>query len=339
MEAMFYAIINNNLGGPAYALADDFPASEAEGGGVEFIIDEEENVNSILILFENYPFSEVVVEKLCRETNRPLADAIFRIEGFFVEGNAPQIIDMTGRTGADGRYTFRGLPAGGFTVSEVSAPPGFMLDEPSFQHVNVSWGQTAGHDTRPAPVLTFLNTPMAYLEVIKIDGENPSARLDGAVFRLTGPDQHGNTVILYSTTVGGTARFEPLLPHATYILEEVSPPAGFVLMEGTQTIVTTTGRNEATWRNWRNPGLTIIKRCQDTGAYLAGAVFTVEALGTGSPFPTDLELVTDASGRIFIPWTLFEGEAERTFRVTEIVAPPGFHLGSPNWQIVTLVAG
>ena len=339
MEAMFYAILNNNLGGPAYTLADDFPASEAEGGGVEFIIDEEENVNSILILFENYPFSEVVVEKLCRETNRPLADAIFRIEGFFVEGNAPQVINMTGRTGADGRYTFRGLPAGGFTVSEVSAPPGFLLDEPSFQHVNVSWGQTAGHATRPAPVLTFLNTPMAYLEVIKVDGENLSARLDGAVFRLTGPDQHGNTVILYSTTVGGTARFEPLLPHATYILEEVSPPAGFVLMEGTQTIVTTTGRNEVTWRNWRNPGLTIIKRCQDTGAYLAGAVFTMEALGTGSPLPTDLELVTDASGRIFIPWTLFEGEAERSFRVTEIVAPHGFHLGSPNWQIVTLIAG
>jgi len=339
IEAMIAAILNDNLGGPAYDLPDGLPPSEAEGGGVEFIINEEENVNSILVTFENYPFSEVVVEKLCRETNRPLADAIFRIEGFFVEGNAPQVINMTGRTGADGRYTFRGLPAGGFTVSEVSAPPGFMLDEPSFQHVNVSWGQTAGHATRPAPVLTFLNTPMAYLEVIKVDGENPSARLDGAVFRLTGPDQHGATVVLYGTTSGGTVRFEPLLPHATYILEEVSPPAGFVLMEGSQTIVTTTGRNEVTWRNWRNPGLTIIKRCQDTGAYLAGAVFTVEALGTGSPLPIDLELTTDASGRIFIPWTLFEGEAERTFRVTEVVAPPGFHLDNPNWQIVTLVAG
>ena len=50
-------------------------------------------------------------------------------------------------------------------------------------------------------------------------------------------------------------------------------------------------------------------------------------------------LITDDNGEIFIPWTLFAGESERNFIVTEVVPPPGFNLANPNWQIVTMIAG
>jgi uncharacterized surface anchored protein len=310
-----------------------------------FDIEQRPHVNAVHKIFENYPFSEIIVYKHCRVTLEPLADAHIRVQGFFVEGNAPQITDQTLITDSSGRVVFRGLPAGQFTISEEIAPPGFLLDEPSFRSVSVSWGQLENHPTRPAPVVRFYNTPMSYLEVLKIDGDttgsSPTAGqpLAGARFRLAGLDIHGNRVTWYATSgADGIARFEgPFIPGETYLLEELQSPEGFVLVEGETAIIMTPGRNEVVWRNWRNPGLTIIKRCQDTQELLAGAVFEVVFENgqtvSGSPF------TTDESGTVHLPWTLFEGQSERTLIITEIIAPPGFHLADPNWQRVTMRAG
>ena len=129
--------VDGNSGGNS----DD--SDDEETGSPEFEFDEDGNVNSILITLENYPFSEIIVYKHCRETLTPLAGAHIRIQGFFVEGNAPVITDRTYVTDANGRVIFENLPAGTYTISEVQAPPGFMLDEPNFHSVNVSWGSTA----------------------------------------------------------------------------------------------------------------------------------------------------------------------------------------------------
>ena len=310
-----------------------------------FDIEQRPHISAVHKIFENYPFSEIIVYKHCRVTNETLADAHIRAQGIFVEGNAPQITDQTLVTDSSGRVVFRGLPAGQFTISEEKAPPGFLLDEPSFRSVSVSWGQIENHPTRPAPVVRFYNTPMSYLEVLKIDGDitgsSPTAGqpLAGARFRLTGNDIHGNRVTWYDVSGSdGIARFEgPFIPGETYLLEEIQSPDGFVLMDGESAIIMTPGRNEVVWRNWRNPGLTILKRCQDTQELLAGAVFSVEFENgqtvSGSPF------TTDENGAVHLPWTLFEGQNERTLIVTEQIAPPGFHLSNPNWQRVTMRAG
>ena len=348
LSALIQALNDGELAGPADGQEPTPPTLEGTGGGVEFIIDEEANVNSILLTFENYPFSEIIVYKHCRETNQPLANAHIRIEGFFVEGNAPVITNRTYVTDANGRVVFTHLPAGGYTISEVQPPPGFLLDSPNFQHVSVSWGQrrynalgqALTEADRQPPVVRFYNTPFAYIEVIKVDGDDASRHLSGAVFSLTGLDQHGNIVTQQATTdANGVVRWDNLIPGAVYVLEEISPPTGFIIQEGITTIIPTTGRNEVTWRNWVSPGLTIIKLDYDTGLPLAGAVFEITPQGTGSPIIFDNALVTDINGRIFIPNTLLEGVVERVFLVREVLPPLGFTLSDNNVQTVTMIAG
>ena len=311
---------------------------DSEDGETFTIIEKEPNENHILITFENYPFGEVVVYKHDEETNEPLPNAHFRIQGFFVEGNAPVVIDMTLITDNDGRVVFQDLPAGSYTVSEVQAPPGYMLSEPNFQSVDISWGQRADDPNRPAPILRFYNIPMATLEVFKVDGVTHQA-LPGARFRLSGLDQFGTQGTWEAETdEQGIAKFEgPFIPNGTYILEEIYPPIGYVLQAGPREIVMRSGRNEVTWENWQNPGLTIIKRDANTQETLPGAVFEVVYENgqtvAGSPF------TTDENGEIFLDQTLFEGQAERTLIITEIIPPPGYALSTPNSQTVTMRAG
>jgi len=312
----------------------------------DFNIVEQPVANAVSIIFENYPFSEIVVYK--RAINNGiegdfLAGAMFRIEGFFVEGNAPQIIDMVGVTDANGRLVFHGLPAGGYTITEVQAPAGFLLDSPNARHVNVSWGQVDGHPTRPAPSVVFFNTPKSSLEIHKVCATT-GADLAGAVFEIADPTT-GETWQA-TTNAQGRAIFGRgtlgnfLYPNRTYIVREVVAPQGFVLDSTPREIVLSPGDNNIiTWTNYRNPALTIIKVDQDTNERLPGAHFTIQALGGGNPIPTDFVMITDANGEIRIPWTLFPNEAERTFIVTETVPPLGYNLANPNWQQVTLLAG
>ena len=358
-EALLAALESGELGGTtdifiigdlqeiaAFPIDEDISDSNAGGndssGGLDFIIDEEGNVNSILITFENYPFGEIIVEKFDYSTGLPLDGAHIRIQGFFPEGNPNGIpTDRTAITGQDGhgRIVFRNLPAGMYTVSEIYAPLGFILDN-EFRAVPVTWGQTEAAGT--ANTVTFYNIPMSYLIIEKVDGDT-GALLAGAIFELldptTGRTWTGTTGSDGRVTLGRTNGVNELYPGRTYIIREIQAPAGYVLMDGPREVVLAPGSNAPiVWRNWRNPGLTIIKVCADTNQRLAGAHFEI-SFENGQSLSTDFPLITDSNGEIRIPWTLLEGNAERTLIITEIVPPPGFHLGEPNWQTITMMAG
>jgi len=333
---------------PAYDLQAVLDIMTSALGAVELVvipvfdIEQRPHVNAVHKIFENYPFGEIVAYKHCSVTREPLAGAHIRIQGFFVEGNAPQIIDQTLITDSSGRIVFRGLPAGQFTVSEEISPPGFMLADVNFRSVSLSWGQIDGHPTRPAPVVRFYNEPYVYLEVLKIDG-NDNTPLSGAIFSLTNPatgeewlgttGADGRAIIGQEGSQGNF-----LIPGITLILRELQAPPGFVLDSTPREVVLSNrGRNEILVTNLHNPSLTIIKRDMDTQEYLAGAVFSVVFENgrtvAGSPF------TTDASGRIVIPEILFADNPERTLIITEEIAPPGWNLANPNWQRVTMREG
>ena len=319
-------------------------------GAVELVvipvydIEQRPHVNAVHKIFENYPFSEIVVYK--RAINNGiegdfLPGATFRIEGFFVEGNAPQIINMVGTTDQNGRLVFRGLPAGNYTITELQAPAGFMRNYPYHRSVNVSWGQIDGHPTRPAPSVVFFNTPKSSLEIHKICATT-GANLAGAVFEITDPtsgeawqattDANGRAIF----GRGSSGNF--LYPDRTYIVREIVAPQGFIRSGASREVVLSPGDNNIiTWTNYHNPSLTIIKRDASTHEHLAGAVFEVafengQAIA-GSPFTTDNQ------GRIVISEILGDNEFERTVIVTEISPPPGYNLANPNWQRVVIRAG
>ena len=309
----------------------------------DFVLEEQPNLSSVLITFENFPFSEVVINK--REAsngignNQPLAGAHFRIQGFFVEGNSPQVIDRTGVTDSSGRLVFSDLPAGAYTVTEIAPPSGYLLGDDTVWHVNVGWGQTVARGT--APTHTFFNIPKSSLEVLKIDGMT-NAVLQGAVFELSDPTT-GET---WQSTTGanGIAVFGRgnhgnfLYPGRTYILREITAPNGYILMNTTMEVVLSPGdANRITWHNYHNPSLTIIKRDAATHEHLAGAVFDV-TFENGQPIPGS-PFTTYNQGRIVIPQILGDNERERTVIVTETSPPPGYNLANPNWQRVTIRAG
>jgi uncharacterized surface anchored protein len=292
--------------------------------------------------------SEIVVYK--REVsngkgnNQLLAGATFRIQGYYpaLSPEEPPVpIDRVATTGTDGRVVFSNLPPGHFTITEIQPPTGYLLGENNVWAVHLERNQTVALGT--AQSHTFFNVPKSSLEVLKVCGVT-NEPLAGAVFELSDPTT-GESWQATSGTNGiavlGIGNYGNLLyPNRALILREIVAPEGFVLLPETKEIVLSPGNeNRVTIENWRNPGLRIIKMCQDTGTRLAGAHFTIEAQGSGSPLPTDFPLVTNENGEILVPWTLFEGESERTFIITETVPPPGFHLSDPNWQVVTLLAG
>jgi len=278
--------------------------------------------------------------------NQLLAGAHFRIQGYY-PGNPAIPIDRVGVSDASGRVVFCNLPAGHFTITEIAPPSGYLLGDNNVWTVNLEWGQRcsncSGGSPATAPSHTFFNAPKSSLEILKIDGIT-NEPLAGAIFELydptTGERWQATSGANGIAVIGRGSYGNFLYPGRTYILREIVAPEGYVLTDGPREIVLSPGdENRVTWRNWRNPGLTIIKVCQDTNERLAGAHFTVVAQGSGRPLPTDFPLITNDNGEIIIPWTLFEGENERSFIVTETVPPPGFHLSDPNWQLVTLQAG
>jgi len=313
----------------------------------DFEIITQEVITGANIIFENYPFSEIEIIK--REAsngignNQLLAGATFRIQGFFVEGNTPTVIDRTTTTDASGRIVFGDLPAGAYTVTELAPPSGYILGDnfghPSVWHVNVGWGQSVARGT--APSHTFFNIPKSSLEVLKIDGIT-NAPLAGAIFDLSDPttsESWQTTSNAQGIAIFGKGNYGNFLyPNRTYILREIVAPDGYVLMDTPREIVLSPGdNNRVTISNYQNPALTIIKRDAITQELLAGAIFEVEYENgqtiSGSPF------ATDDNGRAVLPWTLFDGQDERTLLVTEISAPNNYGLSNPNWRLVTMRQG
>ena len=317
---------------------------DSPDGLVYNLVERGANDNHTLITFENFPFFEIVVYK--REVsngignNQLLAGATFRIQGYY-PGNPAIPIDRVATTGANGRVVFSDLPASHFTITEIQPPTGYLLGDNNVWSVNIGWGQTVAAGT--ANSHTFFNVPKSSLEILKVCGVT-NEPLEGVVFELHDPTSGESwqaTSGANGIAVLGRGSYGNFLyPYRTLILREVVAPTGFILSDGPREVVLSPGdENRVVWRNWRNPGLTIVKQCQDTGARLAGAHFTIVAQGSGRPLPTDFEMITDGNGEVRIPRTLFEGESERTFIVTETVPPPGFHLADPNWQVVTIQAG
>ena len=243
-----------------------------------------------------------------------LAGAKFHIEA----QNGSFSKDIT--TGADGTYTLSPLDAGTYAITETAAPDGYAIDNAGPEYVVLPNG------TSNSVTVTFTDTPSitATGNIRKVDADNPSHGLAGAVIKITGVDN--NFTGTYTTGTGGALSDVPwdTMPVGSYVATEVTPPAGYSLSKDASKV-----RQEFYWDGKTNVSLVFendakvkvqLIKLDDSDRPLSGAVFNI--LKDGQLVGTE---ATDASGKITVT-----NVTEGMYTFVEVSAPaPYAKLTSP----------
>nr|WP_325183390.1 SpaA isopeptide-forming pilin-related protein [uncultured Oscillibacter sp.] len=142
--------------------------------------------------------------------------------GFHIEStNGSYSKDVV--TGQNGTYRISGLSAGTYAVTETSAPEGYEIDSATPQYVTLP---SNGNNT---VTVTFRDSTTITSEgsIRKVDADNPSKGLAGAVIKITGVDNSFTGT--YTTAEGGWLTDVPWdsMPIGSYVAEEMTPPKGY----------------------------------------------------------------------------------------------------------------
>jgi len=281
----------------------------------------------ITVRFENMPDGNLLIRKVCATNpSETLPDAEFKVT--YADGAL--IGDSNGifRTDENGEIRIEGLkPGKSVVVTEVTAPPGYMIDTQS-QTIQIKEGRTVS--------LTFKNQPKGELIIQKRDSATGQP-LPGAEFRVTtaaGCEVGLDGVIgdstltqngVFTTDSSGEIRITHLTPGA-YVLTEIKAPHGYVMDAPSTNVVIGEGGDTQTVVITNTPkgGLVINKLDSVTHEPLEGVEFTItEADGTvvddNGGMTSSMGLYrTDENGQIMIDGLV------GTFLVTETKTIEGY---------------
>ena len=260
-------------------------------------------IGSLTVTNEQY---KLVVKKVdATNPTKGLAGARFHVEST----NGSFSRDIV--TGADGTYTVSPLDAGTYAVTETAAPNGYEIDNAGPEYVVLP------NNGSSTVTITFTDTPTvtATGKIRKVDADDPTRGLAGAVIKITGVDN--NFTGTYTTGAGGALTDVPwdTMPIGSYVAEEVTPPNGYSLSKDAGKV-----RQEFYWDGKRDVSLVFendakvkiqLIKLTDANAPLPGAVFHV--LRDGQLIGTE---VTDASGKITVP-----NVTEGMYAFVEVSAP------------------
>ena len=260
-------------------------------------------IGSLTVTNEQY---KLVVKKVdATNPTKGLAGARFHVEST----NGSFSKDIV--TGTDGTYTFSPLDAGTYAVTETAAPNGYEIDNAGPEYVVLP------NNGSSTVTITFTDTPTvtATGKIRKVDADDPTRGLAGAVIKITGVDN--NFTGTYTTGAGGALTDVPwdTMPIGSYVAEEVTPPNGYSLSKDTGKV-----RQEFYWDGKTDVSLVFendakvkiqLIKLTDANSPLPGAVFHV--LRDGQLIGTE---VTDASGRITVP-----NVTEGMYAFVEVSAP------------------
>ena len=260
-------------------------------------------IGSLIVTNERYT---LVVKKVdATNPTKGLAGARFHVEST----NGSFSRDIV--TGADGTYTFSPLDAGTYAVTETAAPNGYEIDNAGPEYVVLP------NNGSSTVTITFTDTPTvtATGKIRKVDADDPTRGLAGAVIKITGVDN--NFTGTYTTGAGGALTDVPwdTMPIGSYVAEEVTPPNGYSLSKDAGKV-----RQEFYWDGKRDVSLVFendakvkiqLIKLNDANSPLPGAVFHV--LRDGQLIGTE---ATDASGRITVPHVM-----EGMYAFVEVSAP------------------
>ena len=284
----------------------------------------------VQLTFANAPYGKIIIEKRDSKTNELLPGAEFRVttaagcevgqNGVIGDTNLTSNGIFT--TGADGKITITNVRPGNYIITEIKAPDGYLIDDPT-RTITVTSGDTQ--------TIVFKDTKPGGLIIEKRDSVTKEP-LAGATFKVTTSDgrfvaQDGgatSTNGLYITDANGQIHIVDLDPD-TYVVTEVTAPDGYLMDAPSQTVkIEKNDTQTLTFYDTPLGGLTIVKVDSESGKRLEGAKIEVakmngEIVGT---------YVTDKLGVIQLP-DLDDG----WYQLTEIKAPKGYLLDSTPQKV------
>lgn len=285
---------------------------------------------TVQLTFANAPYGKLVIEKRDAQTNELLPGAEFRVTTAAgcevgqngVIGDTTLTSNGIFRTGADGKITISNLRPGNYIITEIKAPDGYLIDDPT-RTITVTSGDTQ--------TIVFKDTKPGGLIIEKRDSVTKEP-LAGATFKVTTSDgrfvaQDGgatSTNGLYTTDANGQIHIVDLDPD-TYVVTEVTAPDGYLMDAPSQTVkIEKNDTQTLTFYDTPLGGLTIVKVDSESGKRLEGAKIEVAKLN-GEIVGT---YVTDKLGVIQLP-DLDDG----WYQLTEIKAPKGYLLDSTPQKV------
>lgn len=284
----------------------------------------------VQLTFANAPYGKIIIEKRDSKTNELLPGAEFRVttaagcevgqNGVIGDTNLTSNGIFT--TGADGKITITNVRPGNYVITEIKAPDGYLIDDPT-RTITVTSGDTQ--------TIVFKDTKPGGLIIEKRDSVTKEP-LAGATFKVMTSDgrfvaQDGgatSTNGLYTTDANGQIHIVDLDPD-TYVVTEVTAPDGYLMDAPSQTVkIEKNDTQTLTFYDTPLGGLTIVKVDSESGKRLEGAKIEVakmngEIVGT---------YVTDKLGVIQLP-DLDDG----WYQLTEIKAPKGYLLDSTPQKV------
>ena len=295
----------------------------------------------VTLTFANAPKGRLIIEKRDSTTNQLLPGAEFRVTTAAgcevgqngVIGDATATSAGLFRTNAEGKIVLTNLIPGNYIVTEVSAPDGYLIDDPT-RTVTITKGDTQ--------TVVFKDTPKGTLTVQKLDSRTHEP-LAGAQFKITDSsgaalDNHGGTVSsngYYTTNADGRIDIYDVLP-GTYVATEIKAPAGYAIDNASQTVkVNANDHQTLTFYDTALTTLIIHKYIDGTNSEpLQGVRFKVVD-GAGAAVGTDDGVYyTDANGEIVLTGL----EPGMTVKAWETKTVAGFVLdGTP--QDIQIKAG
>ena len=209
------------------------------------------------LIFFNKTKPGIGITKLDSETKKPLADAVFRIEK--LDGSFTK--DYT--TDRNGEIALSDLEPGAYTVTEIAAPEGYVIDSESR-----TFEAIAGESVQ----LIFINTKKPNLTVKKIDADTLKP-LSGAVIRIA--NLSGSMTVDKTTDSNGEIVLDGI-DEGIYTVQEITAPSGYLLNDEIRHIEVKAGTNNSVVIvNTKKPSITIIKYDSLTGKPMADTKFEV----------------------------------------------------------------
>ena len=280
---------------------------------------------TVSLTFKNEPRGALIIQKRDRVTGQPLAGAQFRVttasgcevglDGVIGDSTLTQAGIF--ETDANGEIRISNLTPGAYVLTELQAPEGYTIDNPS---TNVVIGE--GGDTQ---TVVITNTPKGGLLIKKMDSVTKEP-LSDVTFKVTTADGAvvGTSNGEYRTDSNGYISIPDLEP-GTYIVQEVQAKSGY-LLDDTPKTITVKDHQTYTLEVFNQPkgGLVINKLDSVTHEPLEGVEFTItEADGTvvddNGGMTSSMGLYrTDENGQIIIDGLV------GTFLITETKTIEGY---------------